>query len=956
MIVAGAVLSTVVKHFGGDDAILAAFGWQDVIQFPRQIFDKRKKEEDLVASIVHDPIAALVELEVWLEENVYEFNEHFTDLFAELQENLASGEISFSTPLAPINKENELCDYDVPDFGIDIFDYEPPAKKYALKDVSPNNPTYPWLSQADFTTSLLFSSPRLPFSDAQKKVVLNWAKQLGAKNVPSPNATKKCQLFIEDLVGRPTEKVTARSGNIFYINNIVNTIAKDYTNPLTRFAMQDYPEDCGKGILQVFNDTKMLLDLPSPPAARVDGMIYFVNELLQESSGAYFIPERFFLGSPVVEGGVEGPDNKILYVLGHTAQWTDAGFIINDEQEIIPTLTFARSYEDISSMNELNCGLTALSAKYGSLEPNPLREKAQGEMVYTVPLIIFMDNVSSNISKQWNKHHTIYMSNANLPCEMLEKEFFVQFVTLSPHAAPMELMQAMKDSLCNAAQSGIVAWDCKNEEEVMLILCRLFLAGDNPMQAEECSHAGLNCNYFCRMCNIGGTKEYKAFEEGYNSIFKSGSLRTPKKTTDNIQHQFEAAMKSGATTKVQSTMLNDAMNLLFGMNGINIHLDTPTEILHTVLLGVVKYFGGQSMFILEKAKLLHIFQSCLKSVDKDRLNTPSLNADYISQDIVKHVATGGYWYDRDVKRWVRGGEQVLCCLNEHREQAHLLGISSILCEPPLPGELGDMRQQHLHQEQIQTIQTKPVVDHQPTLTPYFFLKAYSIHNCDLIWLVIPEALRESPLRVANLAEVRTLAIQQMKDKKAAKKSEGVTAVEESVCNATVPLPAFDRAPTKKIATKPRKNTSGTSTRGRRKTASSNVGQPIAGTSRQMSPSSQQGLTVPSHQFMPPPLQASHYPLPLPIGPLLHAPHNPQAPLPPSISQPPLATHQPHASTTHFMQAELPGLQPCAAHAQMYPNHQQQAWMAQAHVQAIHTCTQSQAQHPHYFMDYSMYPR
>jgi hypothetical protein len=25
------------------------------------------------------------------------------------------------TPLAPINKENELCDYDVPDFGIDIF-------------------------------------------------------------------------------------------------------------------------------------------------------------------------------------------------------------------------------------------------------------------------------------------------------------------------------------------------------------------------------------------------------------------------------------------------------------------------------------------------------------------------------------------------------------------------------------------------------------------------------------------------------------------------------------------------------------------------------------------------------------------------------------------------------------------------------------------------------------------
>ena len=68
-------------------------------------------------------------------------------------------------------------------------------------------------------------------------------------------------------------------------------------------------------------------------------------------------------------------------------------------------------------------------------------------MVYAVPLIVFMDDVSGNISKQWNKHHAIYMSNANLPRQMLEKEFSIRFVTLSPHASPMELMQAMKDSI-----------------------------------------------------------------------------------------------------------------------------------------------------------------------------------------------------------------------------------------------------------------------------------------------------------------------------------------------------------------------------------------------------------------------------------------------------------------------------------------------------------------------------
>ncbi|KAG1730147.1 uncharacterized protein EDB91DRAFT_1239152 [Suillus paluster] len=277
-------------------------------------------------------------------------------------------------------------------------------------------------------------------------------------------------------------------------------------------------------------------------------------------------------------------------------------------------------------------------------------------MVYSVPLIIFMDDVSGNVLKQWNKHHAIYMSNANLPCEMLEKEFCVQFVMSSLHAVPMELMHAMRESI----------------DSMMLIPSGLFVAGDNPMQAQECSHAGLNCNYFCRTCHIGGMKEYKELDVGYN------------KMTLQVCQQFETALCSGAAGKIaaattstgvrdslSSSLINtlvelgkklrkrdtgqsalaesevcakledelehllqsrtcyDAINPLLGMNGLNIHLDTPTEILHTVLLGVVKYFWGQTVFLLEKAKLLTVFQTRLASLETDGLNVPSLNADYI---------------------------------------------------------------------------------------------------------------------------------------------------------------------------------------------------------------------------------------------------------------------------------------------------------------------------------------
>ncbi|KAH7928239.1 hypothetical protein BV22DRAFT_974816, partial [Leucogyrophana mollusca] len=560
-------------------------------------------------------------------------------------------------------------------------------------EVSPVSPHYPWASRAQFLTALLFASARLPFSDAQKKAVLSYAKALGAKNVPSIGAFKKSQEEVSRLVGIPTEKVTARSGNIFYINSVGSAIAKDYANPLTRFSMQDYPEDEGGRMTQVFGGEKMLLDLPSPPAARVGETIYFVGELLQESSGGYFIPERFFLASypsseapPLATGEPSsGPVPKELYALGRVVERTDAGFIVHDQQEIIPTSMFQRSFEDISSYkNELDCGLTESSKRYARLEPHPLRQKSQGRMVYTVPLIIFMDDVSGNISKQWNKHHAIYMSNANLPREMLEKEFCVRFVTASPHAAPMELMQAMKRSICQAAESGIVTWDCKTDEEVMLVPYGLFIAGDNPMQAEECSHAGLNCNYFCRTCDVGGNKEYKQSSEGYNTIFESGNLRTPDGTAEQIKQQINIALSSGATEKVKHSMastgvrdttssaivntlvelgkrlrkrqagtpaipeskvktklekefedllngdsLEDVINPLLGMEGMNIHLDTPTEILHTVLLGVVKYFWGQTVFLLEKSKLLNVLQRRLESIDKNGLNAPSLNADYI---------------------------------------------------------------------------------------------------------------------------------------------------------------------------------------------------------------------------------------------------------------------------------------------------------------------------------------
>lgn len=106
-------------------------------------------------------------------------------------------------------------------------------------------------------------------------------------------------------------------------------------------------------------------------------------------------------------------------------------------------LTFLSEGRRISSVRDQanNPTLTAsLSLDYGSRMPHPFREKAGKKKVYAVPVIVFMDDVSGNTSKQWNKHFNVYISNGTIPCETLDKEFTTRFVTTSQHVPPAELM------------------------------------------------------------------------------------------------------------------------------------------------------------------------------------------------------------------------------------------------------------------------------------------------------------------------------------------------------------------------------------------------------------------------------------------------------------------------------------------------------------------------------------
>ena len=118
---------------------------------------------------------------------------------------------------------------------------------------------------------------------------------------------------------------------------------QDYSNPLTRFTIWDYPIDGQGCAAQVFHGSKMLFDIPSSlvvPTVSVNERIFFVGELLQQLDGTYFILERFFYrlpegvklsGNPsicdLIEHGnnppIYEPTVRDLWSLGHKVERTN---------------------------------------------------------------------------------------------------------------------------------------------------------------------------------------------------------------------------------------------------------------------------------------------------------------------------------------------------------------------------------------------------------------------------------------------------------------------------------------------------------------------------------------------------------------------------------------------------------------------------------------------------------
>ena len=78
---------------------------------------------------------------------------------------------------------------------------------------------------------------------------------------------------------------------------------------------------------------------------------------------------------------------------------------------------------------------------------NPWRARSNGFRVLSLPLWLYCDDTSGNLSKKWNKHNSILFTLAGLPHEHAQKEFNIHFLSTSNLAPPLEMLDGVVEQL-----------------------------------------------------------------------------------------------------------------------------------------------------------------------------------------------------------------------------------------------------------------------------------------------------------------------------------------------------------------------------------------------------------------------------------------------------------------------------------------------------------------------------
>ncbi|KAJ7192492.1 hypothetical protein GGX14DRAFT_343379, partial [Mycena pura] len=139
--------------------------------------------------------------------------------------------------------------------------------------------------------------PRCRFSSAQMSLIIHFAKQLGAPDIPTLKGFRKMQQMLQATMDNKPVKITSQFGNVFYMNDIRGTLARDMANPLVAPHMHFYPEETDGPISEMYQAERWMEYTPSQLTSMFSKghKRLWIEELAQLKNGTFVIPHTMIV-------------------------------------------------------------------------------------------------------------------------------------------------------------------------------------------------------------------------------------------------------------------------------------------------------------------------------------------------------------------------------------------------------------------------------------------------------------------------------------------------------------------------------------------------------------------------------------------------------------------------------------------------------------------------------------
>ncbi|KZV60845.1 hypothetical protein PENSPDRAFT_716280 [Peniophora sp. CONT] len=353
-------------------------------------------------------------------------------------------------------------------------------------------------------------------------------RHLDVPGVPSYKSYRKARTFQAQEMGITSKLQKSALSNHFYTIDPHVLFGLDWSNPLVRKHIHQYPNIASNGtVTETWEASKWLeeADLAhlSPMWAdwkNTPSRHFYVNELALMKDQSAVVPLRW-----VTVDGIEHFD-------GHPACRDSMGkIIIQDDVTVrLPASDLDRNWLDLKAQ---------YARDWIQCMPNPLREIAKGRPLFTIRCWLWGDDVSGNVSKQYNAHTNEYLANASLPHHCNRQQYFIRFSSTSQHASCPELFAAAFADM--TPDKWHEAYDCFLGRDILFRVLPHGLPADNPQQAETASVVGPKGYKNCRFDQMGGSEEQRETNDGFHAHFVPGEPRNPASTIATIMEMYRLA-------------------------------------------------------------------------------------------------------------------------------------------------------------------------------------------------------------------------------------------------------------------------------------------------------------------------------------------------------------------------------------------------------------------------------